>query len=45
MALFNRKKQNTEEEALPKQEAQENGTVPSPEEQMMRRQSAPRPTP
>ena len=45
MALFNRKKQNTEEEALPKQEAQQNGTVPSPEEQMMRRQSAPRPTP
>ena len=45
MAIFNRKKQNTEEEALPKQEAQQNGTVPSPEEQMMRRQSAPRPTP
>ena len=45
MALFNRKKQNTEEEALPKQEAQQNGTVPSPEEQMARRQSAPRPTP
>ena len=45
MAIFNRKKQNTEEEVLPKQEAQQNGTVPSPEEQMMRRQSAPRPTP
>ena len=47
MALFSRKKQNTEE-ALPKKEAmqtEENGTVPSPEEQMMRRQSAPRPTP
>ena len=41
MAIFNRKKQNTEEETTPKQ----NGTVPSPEEQMMRRQSAPRPTP
>ena len=45
MAIFNKKKQNTEEEALPKQEAQQNGTVPSPDEQMMRRQSAPRPTP
>ena len=45
MEIFNRNKQNTEEEALPKQEAQQNGTVPSPEEQMMRRQSAPRPTP
>ena len=45
MEIFNRKKQNTEEEALPKQKAQQNGTVPSPEEQMMRRQSAPRPTP
>lgn len=41
MALFNRKKPKTEEEATPTQV----GTVPSPEEQMMRHQSAPRPTP
>ena len=45
MAIFNRKKQNPEEEATPKQEVTQGGTVPSPEEQMMRRQSAPRPTP
>ena len=44
MAIFNKKKQKTEEEALPKEETQ-NGTAPSPEDQMMRRQSAPRPTP
>jgi hypothetical protein len=44
MAIFNKKKQKTEEEALPKEEKQ-NGTAPSPEDQMMRRQSAPRPTP
>ena len=41
MAIFNRKKQNTEEEAIAKNAT----TTPSPEEQMMRRQSAPRPTP
>lgn len=41
MALFNRKKPKTEEEATPTQ----GGTAPSPEEQMMRHQSAPRPTP
>ena len=33
MAIFNKKKPNTEEEA-----------IPSPEEQLLRRQSAPRPT-
>lgn len=38
MAIFNRKKQNTEEEAVAK------NATPTPEEQLMRRQSAPRPT-
>ena len=41
MALFNKKKQNTEEEGI----ANNATTTPSPQEQMMRRQSAPRPTP
>ena len=40
MAIFNRKKQNTEEEAIAKNAT----TTPSPEEQLMRRQSGPRPT-
>ena len=40
MGIFNRKKQNTEEEAL----ANNATATPSPEEQLMRRQSAPRPT-
>ena len=38
MAIFNRKKQNTEEEAIA------NNATPTPEEQMLRHQSAPRPT-
>jgi hypothetical protein len=41
MALFNKKKKNTEEEAIAKNAT----TTPSPDEQLMRRQSAPRPTP
>ena len=41
MALFNKKKQTAEEQTTPTQ----GGTVPSTEEQMMRHQSAPRPTP
>lgn len=41
MALFNKKKKNTEEEAI----AKNTTTTLSPDEQLMRRQSAPRPTP
>ena len=38
MGIFNRKKENTEEEAVAK------NATPTPEEQMLRHQSAPRPT-
>ena len=38
MGIFNKKKQNTEEEVLA------NNATPTPEEQMLRHQSAPRPT-
>ena len=38
MGIFNKKKENTEEEAVAK------NATPTPEEQLMRRQSAPRPT-